>query len=294
MRAFEAYHPIVLFVYFTAVIVFSMFYMHPVYLSISLCASIMLSFVLNGRRAFKNTLLFALPMFLIIAVCNPLFSHKGVTPLFYIDYNPITLEAIMYGLAMAAMIMTVIFWFSSYNAVMTTDKFICLFGSFIPSIALIISMTLRLVPKFKEQTKRISNSQKAIGMYITTGNILQRAKSGLRILSILITWALENAIDTADSMKARGYGLKGRSSFSLFKFEKRDGILLGIIAALVSVNILGEILNYSHFDYYPYITDIDISWTGMMFYLSYLILMILPAAIEIKEEIKWRLLMSKI
>ena len=35
----------------------------------------------------------------------------------------------------------------------------------------------------------------------------------ITILSIMVTWCLENAIETADSMKSRGCGLPGRSAF---------------------------------------------------------------------------------
>src|SRR5699024_973800 len=192
VSAFESYHPIVLFVFFASCIFFTMFLMHPLYLVISLFSSILLLSNLIGLRDTMKTLLYTLPIFLLIAISNPIFSHKGVTPLFYVNYNPITLESIFYGLAMATMIVSVMFWFRCYNLVMTSDKFICLFGNFIPTLALIISIALRLIPKLKNQIKEISNSQKTLGMYIDNGNIFERIKSGFRILSILITWALEN------------------------------------------------------------------------------------------------------
>lgn len=294
ISALESYHPIVLFVFFASCILFTMFFMHPVYLAISLISSTLLLGKLVGLRKLFKTLLYILPIFILIAISNPIFSHKGVTPLFYINYNPITLESILYGIAMATMIMSIMLWFRCYNLVMTSDKFICLFGNIIPTLALIISITLRLIPKLKDQIKQISNSQRTLGMYIDTGSILERIRSGIRILSILITWALENGIDTADSMKARGYGLKGRTTFSIFKFDKRDGIILGIILLLVSINILGEVYGYSSFYYYPYVKNMDFSVMTITFNLSYFLLLIFPTIIEIKEDLKWRSLISKI
>ncbi|MCR1898230.1 energy-coupling factor transporter transmembrane protein EcfT [Irregularibacter muris] len=294
MSAFASYHPIVLFSYFTLVILFSMFYMHPVYLGISLFSSILFLGSLKGISALKKSIFFSIPVFLLIALSNPLFNHKGVTPLFYMNHNPITLEAILYGLGMATMILTVLFWFGCYHEFMTSDKFICLFGPFLPSMALVLSMTLRLVPKFKHQIQLITNSQKTLGMYITSGSILKRGKSGMRILSILITWALENAIDTADSMKARGYGLKPRSSYSLFRFSKRDGLFLGITLLLGGLIILGETLGCSSFLYYPYVSPLEFSPLALFFYFCYFVLMILPVVVESKEEMTWRLSISKI
>ena len=49
-----------------------------------------------------------------------------------------------------------------------------------------------------------------------------RLRHGLNMLSILVTWALENAIETSDSMRSRGYGLHGRTAFSIYRFTKRD------------------------------------------------------------------------
>ena len=40
----------------------------------------------------------------------------------------------------------------------------------------------------------IRNGQKAMGRDTGNGNIISRARHGLNMLSILITWALENAI----------------------------------------------------------------------------------------------------
>ena len=82
--------------------------------------------------------------------------------------NPLTLESILYGLAAAAMLVTVIGWFSCYNAVMTSDKFIYLFGRIIPSLSLLFSMVLRFVPRFKAQLKTVSAAQRCICLLYTS------------------------------------------------------------------------------------------------------------------------------
>ena len=92
-------------------------------------------------------------------------------------------------------------------------------GKIIPAMSLVISMTLRFVPKFAAQLKVVTNAQRTMGRDVSNGSILQRAKHGLNILSIMATWSLENAIETADSMKSRGYGIPGRTAFSIFTFE---------------------------------------------------------------------------
>lgn len=241
-----------------------------------------------------NSLLFYIPLFIIVSLCNPFFSHDGMKVLFYVNYNPITLEAILYGVAMATMLLSVVFWFGSYNSVMTSDKFLYLFGKMSPAIALILSLTLRLVPRFKKQIKIIAHAQKTIGMDYTSGTILHRIKACLQILSILITWSLENSIDTADSMKARGYGLKNRSAFSLFIFTKRDGMVLAIIICLVIINLIGSGLGYSSYYFYPTFSEVTLSNISILLYSAYALLLAIPIIIEIRESIKWRSLRSKI
>ena len=242
-REFELFHPLVNFYYFFIVIMFSMFFMHPIFLIISLISSIIYSIMLNGKSAVKFNILYMTPLLIVTAIINPMFNHGGITIIGYFNTgNPITLESIVYGICAAAMFISVILWFSCYNAIMSSDKFIYLFGRITPSLSLIFSMVLRFVPRYKAQIKVISNAQRCIGQDIRSGNIIQRAKNGMKIFSIMMNWALENSIETADSMKARGYGLKGRSSFSNYIFEKRDKYVLGIMMVLTFSVILGAII----------------------------------------------------
>ena len=133
----------------------------------------------------------------------------------------------------------VIQWFSCYNKIMTTDKFIYLFGKLIPALSLILSMAFRFVPRFLGQLKFIRNGQKAMGKDISEGKLFDRIHAGLNMLSILITWALENAIETSDSMRSRGYGLKGRSAFSIYHFTRKDKYVFGIMIGLFAVFTAG-------------------------------------------------------
>ncbi len=82
--------------------------------------------------------------------------------LYYVESsgNWITLESLVYGIVLGAVMFVVIQWFSCYNEIMTTDKFIYLFGKLIPALSLILSMALRFVPRFLGQLKLIRNGQK--------------------------------------------------------------------------------------------------------------------------------------
>lgn len=291
---FSTYHPIINFTYFSAVILFSMFFMHPILLCISTISSFLYSVYLNGKQAIRFNLVFLLPTLILISLINPLFNHSGVSILGYFRDNPITLESIVYGIATGFMFASVILWFSCYNAVMTSDKFVYLFGRIIPALSLIFSMVLRFVPKFKAQIKIISNAQKCVGRDISNGTLLERVKHGIKILSIMITWALENAIETADSMRSRGYGLKGRTNFSIFRFDARDKGILATLVFLILIIITGSILGQNNIQYFPSIIVVDITLFSILIYIAYFVLCFTPLILDIKEQVKWQHLQSKI
>ena len=294
MNEFAKYHPLINFIYFTAVIVFSMIFVHPICLVTSLLCSVMYSIILNGKKTLKFIAML-LPLMLISALINPAFNHEGVTVIAYLPSgNPLTLESILYGIVAASMVATVICWFSCFNKIMTSDKFIYLFGRIIPSLSLILSMTFRFVPKFKEQVQEVSNAQKSMGRDSSEGSVFARVKNSIRILSAVITWSLENAIDTSDSMKSRGYGLTGRTAYSNYVFDKRDVTALIYLAVMITYFLIGVLLGKINYRYFPSMRGTDMSFYSTSIFISYIMICIMPIIIEIWEELKWRKLKSKI
>ena len=295
MKEFKTYHPIVNFMYFVFVIGFSCFFMHPACLAISLISGFAYSVMLKGGKQAGKNLIYMIPMLIFMAIINPLFNHEGVTVIGYLPSgNPLTAESIIYGLCAAAMIVSVILHFSCYNEIMTSDKFIYLFGKVIPGLSLILSMTLRFVPRFASQLKVVTNAQRCMGRDVSNGSIIRRAKSGLNILSIMITWSLENAIETADSMKARGYGIPGRTAFSIFTFDNRDKKALACILFLGIYTFVGSLMGEISFRFFPSMQMAETTVFGISVFVAYLLLCSSPIIIELWEVRKWKALRSKI
>ena len=292
---FYTYHPILNMLFFVIVISITVFLLNPIILFLSFIAAFVYSVKLNGRKAVKFNLLYMLPLMLFAAAINVLFVHEGATILGYFrNGNPITLESFVYGIFSALMIGSVIIWFSCFNEIFSSDKTMYLFGRVLPKTSLIFSMILRLVPMYKAQIKVISNAQRGIGRDFMTGNLFQRAKNGLKILSIMLTWALENGVETADSMKARGYGLKGRTSFSIFRFDSRDSLLAIGFAILTGIFIYGLILGRFYFRIYPTVKWGEFTFYSTPFYLSIAIIFFLPVILRIMEDFKWKYLKSTV
>lgn len=285
---FSGLHPLVNFLYFGLVLLFGMCFMHPACLLISLASAVAYNVYLNGRRAVRFQLMFVLPMLLLAAVLNPAFNHQGATILTYLPSgNPLTLESILYGLAAAVMLCAVVTWFGCYNAVMTSDKFVYLFGRIIPALSLVLSMTLRFVPKFTAQLHVVTEAQRCIGRSTSDGTLLQRLKNAVTITSIMLTWALENAIETADSMKSRGYGLPGRTAFSIYRFDDRDRaalLWLGLCGFFICCGWLAGGLS---FRYYPTVVCAPATPLNICFFAVYLALCLTPLLLNIKEDMVW-------
>jgi len=272
-----------------------MYFTHPVTLAISLLGALAYLICLKGRKALSFCNKFMLPVIIIVSVMNPLFNHQGMTILTYLwDGNPLTLESIAYGIASGCMLITVICWFACFNMVITSDKIIYLFGRIIPATSLILSMTLRFVPRFKTQMLIIADAQKCVGRDISRGSVLKRAKHGLQIISIMVTWALENAIETADSMKSRGYGLSGRTAFSNFRFDKRDRLILCLISLCAGIIVVGAFLGGMKFRYYPAIESVPVNPLSLFLYLVYVTLCAAPVILNIREGRRWKALHSAI
>lgn len=284
---FSSFHPLTNFLYFALVLVCSMFLMHPASLLISLFSAIVYSVSLSGRGAIRFLLAWLLPTMLMAAILNPAFNHEGITILAYLPTgNPITLESILYGLAAAVMLAAVVCWFHCYSQVMTSDKFVYLFGRVIPALSLVLSMALRFVPKFQNQLHAVSEAQRCVGRD-GSGSFLRRLRNGAAVLSIMVSWALENAIETAQSMRSRGYGLPGRTAFSIYRWEKRDRLLLTWLAFCGAALLACWRMGGLYWRYFPSVggTVSALTIGGQLLYLA---LCLTPVLLNRWEDRTWK------
>lgn len=293
-NTFATYHPIIEFGFFCAVIGIGMFMIHPVFLAIGASAAFVYAVITGGKGSLKFTLCFLLPMILFIMVINPLVNHQGMTVLFQLKYSYVTLEAAIYGLMMGLMLAAVLLWFSSYNKVMTSDKFTYLFGRIMPSISLVFTMVMRFIPNYQIQIKKIADARKAAGEPPEGRTRRERISSGMKIISIMFTWALENSIDSSDSMRSRGYGLKNRSSFSIYRFDGRDGAAAVFLAVMTAIVLAGCLTGACHVEYYPEIVFAKPGLIQTASYIAFACICYFPVFVEVKEALVWKHLESKI
>ena len=286
---FKKYHPIISFTYFVLMLVFSCVFMHPVMLGVSIVSAVSHLIILRGSG---KAVPLMLPMVLIMALFNPMFNHSGATVLCYLPSgNPLTFESLIYGLAAAVMILSVICRFLCYSEVMTSDKFIYLFGKAAPSLSLVLSMTLRFVPRFRRQLNDVINAQSCVNTY--KKGLSSRIRHSAGIMTAMLTWALEGSFTTADSMRARGYGICKRTAFSVYRFDGRDKLMLTAILLLGIYVIIGAVCGAARAVYYPYISWSGVTPYNLSVWCIYMLLAFMPHIIELTEVIRWQAIKSK-
>lgn len=291
---FGTYHPAITFLYFFVVILFSCHFQHPVMLGISIVFSFIYSSYLNARKKQYSNAGYGILVILIRMTAVTLFvflfawyysygHHFGMTYLrknFVGNY--ITLESYAYGLSIGIRGISVILWLSCVHHIMTTDKIVYLFGRISPRLSLYFAILFRLVPNICEKGKKINAAQTCIGKGITQGNILERLLHAFRMISILVTWTFEHIKESGDSMKSRGYTLKNRTAFSIYRFDNRDRSLVIWIFLLLTIVCVGAEFNQSTIVYNPVIFIQPFTALSFVFYGAYLAIMILPFWLDLK------------
>lgn len=310
---FKGYHPLVNVLFFISIIAFGMLLRHPVYLVISFISSTAYYLKLSGKDGRKTVFRFLLPMLLFVVIINSFFNHYGVTTLFILPSgNNFTFEALVMGIVSGITVVSVIQWFFCCNEVVTEDKFMHIFGRILPKGALVVSMILRFVPLYRRRYKEISQARKCMGLN-GTDSFICKMKNTFKNIGILVSWSFENAIETADSMKARGYGLKGRTYYSRFQWHTGDTLALILLVLFDALIIFGLVSNSAYCIYNPYVIinqpseisttyiinelNLTINPFGFLSIISliaFTLLCFLPLTIDLKEDIKWHRLQSKI
>lgn len=288
----EKYNPLTIFIYFISVLLITMVTRNPVYIGISfLTGSLYSLFIINNKNIYKSILIIILIIF-ISAITNPLFSKSGDTTLFKISNINFTLESLIYGLVTGFYLISIIIWFNIYNKLFSSDKFLYLFGNIFPNLSLILSMTLNLIPNLLEKTKRLNESLKVQGLL--DKGFIRKIRNRFLLLGNLFSQTVEESITTALSMKARGYGLKGKTKYKKYKFCLSDILLILITLAIFIYLVTINRSLLLKFEYYPIIGTLITNKLDIINYCLFFGLSIIPIYLHIKEQLKWHYLKSRI
>lgn len=291
--AFSKLHPAVNLLFFIGAIAFGVLLQHPVYLLAGIFASGVYYLFLNGRKGLKNILLM-IPLFVFVTLFNPIVNTRGVTVLFTYSDRPYTLEALVYGIAVAATFVLMLLWFGCYGKVLTGDKFTCLFGNLSPSLSLLLVMVFRMIPNLLNKTKQIIGARNSIGKGTENSSFKDKLNSGMTVIGVLTSWVLEGSITTSDSMRSRGYGTSKRTIFMVYRLSKTDWILSLLMLVLLGIVIFFAANGSMNAEFLPERNITPIKGFNIIGFIAYLGYLMIPTIINIKEVIQWKISESKI
>ena len=292
IRGFQSFHPIILFLYYIVVIAGLMLQQHPIFLLSSLPLLIGFNWMIDRGKELKKWRAMTIFLSLFVFILTPLFNQQGNIVLFDIFSRNIYLEAIYHGLLVALTVSSILILFATFNTVITSEKFLYLFSKWFPKWTLILLLALRFVQIFPKRLSDIQDVQMTKGLSMKQGNLLTRAQNGMQFLQILLTSSLEEAMQTADSMNARGYGLKKRSNYENYPWKNRDTFLLIYQILLTALMFIGWKTKITGLVF----TTKVVLWNIHMgpFLIGWLLLVGLPIWSDGKEVMKWRFSQRKI
>lgn len=265
-------HPLVIFAYYAVALLLVIGFAHPIFLLISFFLLFVQRFLVVGIRKSLRSFFYGISATLLCVLINPLVNHRGVTLLFMLGDMRITKEAVYYGFYMALILIVSLYLFTCFSHNMTAEKILTLMGQCMPSLCLIFSMVLRLVPKVSRDYREL---QAVHGKKI-------------HLLSVLTGMEMEDSLERSISMKQRGYGRNRRSSYYKKKMAWQDGCFLTFIGLVLFwfFQSGGEAVRYFPSVFLPSFT---VRRYGVA--VSY---MAIPILLRGKEEIKWILWKRKI
>lgn len=267
-------HPAVCFLYLAAVLGITAFSGSAAVAAISLAGAISLAAASGGVNA-------GLPLGAagLAAIANFLFVHNGKTVLFFAGDTAFTLEALIYGIAFGVKLAAVCVWSVCSVRFITSDKYIWLFGRIFPSAGLVLSCAVRFIPLFVRTTRE----------FIAVRTVCEPHSGGLirgylRSFSAAVGYSAERAMDSAMSMKARGYGTARRTSFSLYRFTIRTAAAAAAVVIIVGACAVLLISGVGKQYYYPALSEIPADTAAIVLYSVFAVLCLIPSVVVIFNE----------
>ncbi|MDO4182423.1 MAG: energy-coupling factor transporter transmembrane component T [Coriobacteriia bacterium] len=274
---FEGFHPAFAALYFAAVLGLTMCVLNPV----TVCMSAVVGFVLHGRLSgfgvAGRQLAWQVGVLLVLTtLLNAVLSSAGSTVLFRLGPFCISFESVAFGACMGGLLVAMLQWFSCAAKVLTSSNVMALLGPVAPNVGLLLTMSMRLVPQFLRRGTRIHQVRSAC---TAAGNAPVRGMGDrFRQLTVLMSWGMEDSLESADAVRARGWGAaKRRTSYACRRFRILDAAACALLAALVALCVVCAVAACARFSFYPVISGFG----PAVAYLPFAALLLVPAVLEV-------------
>lgn len=284
---FEEYHPSILCLYFVALFTCTLMFQQPVFIVISFVTVFLYSVYLKGKKALIFNIIQCL-LWAVYPFIYASYNHFGITDI-YVNFigNSITMESFLHGLSIAVRGASLVMCFECLYEIFSSDKLGYILGRISAHLALYFSILLRTVPQIREKFKDVYIAQKGIGKNVWS------FRTVISIVSIVSAWAIEQFVEKTKSMNSRGYILRGKTVFSIYRFNNRDRGLIIWIFLLLTIIMSGHILEQTRIVFSPQIIMNPITSVSFVFYLAYTLFCLFPMLLEMYNMYRFKYALKK-
>lgn len=279
-------HPAIFIVYFLILIIFAFLFNNPYYVTTYGILILTLIALQGSISEIKSTTKVFLPVILFITLLNTIFTHVGDTHIYIFGSYYVTLEALVYGVIMAVTFFLVTLTFIAYNTYVSYQDMLYVFSKKYPNLSMIIIMSLRFVPLIQKRSNellelsKLKNRNEDLKFTEKTSELIQN-------LGLVVSWSLEEAMQSASSMKSRGYNITKRTSYLRYDFNKIDVLLTVLILVTATISVYGLYNGVGSIMIYPKFTFTFSQTPFNIYYFAYVVLLLPFIIIEIWERILW-------
>jgi energy-coupling factor transport system permease protein len=317
MNAIKSFHPAVGFSFFMLMIVLSLTSMQPVFQIISFVAVVCYAIAVSGPGAFLRGNWWIIILVAVVILFNGFFGGRGLTVLFSLNLGfmqtPVTVESLVYGVCMGLMLANVILWFNVLGKLSSMQGFIELFTRVSPTLGMMIARITVFIPELLAQARLVEKAQRVFVRSSVGGGPSAKAEQekskvgrtplheppaplphpkrtrkeqlayGGIMSSYLMEWGMEKSLITAQSMVARGYGSRKRTSFRRTHLTLRDLVPLVTLLVLGLASLVCIVMGSMAYQFYPHLSPLEVWWG----YTPFLLLILVPPALQLSEELAW-------
>ena len=288
VTAFETMHPAVPALCLGGAALLGMLVFQPVYLLLSLAGSLLFTVVTVGPADFVRKLAWMIPMLVLVCLANPFFSASGSTELFRMGWMVVYVESLAYGACMGVLLVSTFLWFEAFALVLTPDRMLSTAGKALPTVSLVVSMAMGLVPQLLRRVHGMRSTLKACTCDDADSRDVSHMRGKLdeaaRLSTMLVSWSLEDSLERADVMRARGWREDAkRTSYRTYRLRDADKIALAALLLLVAASGLLGWVALQQWRFYPTMPRLVVWWG----YVPYLLLVLLPTAAVVIDHVRW-------
>ncbi|MFR4804222.1 MAG: ATP-binding cassette domain-containing protein, partial [Eggerthellaceae bacterium] len=191
-------------------------------------------------------------------------------------------ESLAYGLCSGTMFASVLLWLASYARCMTGGNTLALLGNVAPTVTLMTSQVLRLVPQFVSRGRTVSSVHDGVRRCAAFEIRRRTCASAHRV----------GADGVGDGRRHRPYGRHARprlwlrtkrTTYKRLRFGRADAVAMALIVSLALANAPLMAAACAQYAFYPTMSTLVV-WWGYAVYGAFLI----PAALRAKEWWQWR------